>query len=45
MPNPTIRIHNLETDQVTDRPMTDKEYAEHVASCEASLAEIEALKG
>ena len=25
MTNPTIRIHNLETDKVTDRPMNDDE--------------------
>jgi len=29
MPNPIIRIHNSETDEVIDREMTDAEFAEH----------------
>jgi hypothetical protein len=44
MANPTIRIHNAETDEIIDREMTDEEFAEHEASRFASLAEIEALK-
>jgi len=28
MPNPTIRVHNAETDEVIDRPMTKEEFAE-----------------
>jgi len=28
MTNPTIRIHNIEKDEIIDREMTDKEYAE-----------------
>ena len=28
MPNPIIRIHNAETDEVIDRPMTAEEFAE-----------------
>lgn len=28
MPNPIIRIHNTETDEVIDRPMTKEEFAE-----------------
>jgi hypothetical protein len=28
MPNPIIRIHNTETDEVVDRPMTKEEFAE-----------------
>jgi hypothetical protein len=28
MSNPIIRIHNIETDEVIDREMTDAEYAE-----------------
>ena len=28
MPNPIIRIHNAETDEVIDRPMTKEEFAE-----------------
>ena len=27
---PIIRIHNMETDEVIDREMTDAEYAEHL---------------
>jgi hypothetical protein len=34
MPNPTIRIHNLETNQVEDRKMTDAEYADYVLALE-----------
>lgn len=26
MPNPMIRIHNTETDEIVDREMTDAEY-------------------
>ena len=28
MPNPIIRIHNAETDEVIDRPMNKEEFAE-----------------
>jgi hypothetical protein len=28
MSNPLIRIHNLETDEVVDREMTDEEFAQ-----------------
>jgi hypothetical protein len=31
MTNPTIRIHNTETDEVIDREMTDDEFAEYQA--------------
>ena len=31
MPNPMIRIHNTETDEVIDREMTDKEFEEYQA--------------
>jgi hypothetical protein len=34
MTNPMIRIHNLETNEVIDREMTDAEYAEHLAALE-----------
>jgi hypothetical protein len=44
MTKPTIRIHNAMTDEVIDREMTDAEYAEHLAACEASLAEIQSLQ-
>ena len=30
MPNPIIRIHNTETNEVIDREMTDAEYAEFI---------------
>jgi hypothetical protein len=29
MPKPTIRIHNVETDEILDREMTDAEYTEY----------------
>lgn len=29
MPKPTIRIHNIETDEVIDREMTDAEFAQY----------------
>lgn len=29
MSNPMIRIHDLETDTVIDREMTDEEYAQY----------------
>ena len=29
MTNPTIRIHNTETDEVIDREMTDAEFAKY----------------
>lgn len=32
MANPEIRIHDLETDEVVDRPMTNDEFAAHKAS-------------
>jgi hypothetical protein len=31
MTNPTIRIHNTETNEVIDREMTDDEFAEYQA--------------
>jgi hypothetical protein len=30
MSNPKIRIHDLATDEIIDREMTDAEYAEHL---------------
>jgi muconolactone delta-isomerase len=47
MPNPMIRIHNTETDEVIDREMTDEEYADFQAREEAfaqELADKEAAK-
>ena len=34
MTKPIIRIHNIETDEIIDREMTDDEYAEFVKSSE-----------
>jgi hypothetical protein len=31
MTNPTIRIHNTQTDEIIDREMTDAEFAEYQA--------------
>jgi hypothetical protein len=31
MPNPMIRIHDLATDTVIDREMTDEEYAQYTS--------------
>ena len=39
MPKPMIRIHNVETDEVIDREMTDKEYEVHLADQAAYQAE------
>lgn len=38
---PTIRIHNMATDEVIDREMTDAEYAEHQKQQAESLAMAE----
>jgi hypothetical protein len=38
MTNPTIRIHNLETNEIVDRPMTDEEFEQYEADLEASRA-------
>jgi len=40
MTKPTIRIHNIETDEVTDREMTAAEYADHLARIESLNIEI-----
>jgi hypothetical protein len=45
MSNPIIRIHNVETDEVIDREMTDAEFAQYEADqaeAEAKAAEAEA---
>jgi hypothetical protein len=45
MTNPTIRIHDLETNEVIDREMTDEEYKDFLAASaatEASIAEQKA---
>ena len=35
MPNPMIRIHNTETDEVIDRAMTNAEYEAYKAELKA----------
>lgn len=35
---PMIRIHNVETDEIIDREMTDDEFAQHQAGIEAEIA-------
>ena len=45
MPKPIIKIHDTETNEVIERPMTDAEYAEHkklAAELEERTALIEA---
>lgn len=37
MKKPIIRIHNIETDEVIDREMTDAEFAEYEAQQAAEL--------
>ena len=34
MPKPTIRIHNLETNEIIDREMNDSEFADYQANQE-----------
>jgi hypothetical protein len=36
MPNPMIKIHNLQTGEEIERPMTKEEYAAHLADIEAT---------
>jgi hypothetical protein len=45
MSRPTVRIHNMATDEVIDREMNDAEYAQHLENLEAKAikdAEVEA---
>ncbi len=46
MANPTIRIQNLETNEVIDREMTDEEFAKYEAdkADEKAKADLEATK-
>ena len=44
MSNPIIRIHDMATGQVTDREMTDEEYAAWQTQ-EAQANEVAALAG
>jgi len=39
MPNPTIRIHNITTDEIIDREMTNAEYADYEAAKIAEAAQ------
>jgi hypothetical protein len=42
---PSVRIHNVETNEIIDREMNDEEFAEHNALIEAKLlqdAELQA---
>jgi regulator of protease activity HflC (stomatin/prohibitin superfamily) len=42
MTNPTIRIHNLETDEIIDREMNDAEFEAYQADKEAQAVATEA---
>ena len=50
MTNPTIKIHNTETDEIIEREMTDNEYQVHLlrldklAAMEEKQAQAEAAK-
>lgn len=39
MSNPTIRIHNLEIDEIIDREMTNEEFKQHQADMKKAVAE------
>lgn len=43
MSNPLIRIHDMATNEVIDREMTDTEFAEYKATQAADKAEADAL--
>jgi hypothetical protein len=42
MTRPTVRIHNAETNEIIDRPMTDDEIEQWEADKEAQLIKLEA---
>lgn len=44
MTKPMIRIHDVTTDKVIDREMTDEEFAAHEASLAAIAAENAAIE-
>lgn len=44
MENPTVRIHNTETDEVIDREMTEAEVAQWQANKAKAKAETEAIE-
>lgn len=41
MSNPTIRIHNIETNEVIDREMTDAEFAQYKTDKAIALAKAQ----
>lgn len=41
MTNPIIRIHNVDTDEVIDREMTDAEYELYLANKEQEAKDLE----
>ena len=41
---PTVRIHDIETDEIVDRPMTDEELVQYQADVAAVKAEEITLK-
>lgn len=43
MTKPTIRIHDVSTNEIIDREMTDEEFAAHEASIAAITAENAAI--
>lgn len=43
MTKPLVRIHDIETDQIIEREMSDQEFTEHEAKL-AAIAEEDALK-
>jgi hypothetical protein len=43
MPNPMIRIHNAETDEVIDREMTAEEFAQYKAEAEKEKAKSDSI--
>jgi hypothetical protein len=44
MSKPTIRIHNIETDEVIDREMNDAEFAQYEADqATQAIAKVEAV--
>ena len=44
MTKPIIRIHDLATDEVIDREMTDAEYAKYEAEVAADAAQLQAIE-
>lgn len=43
MPKPTIKIHNIETEEIIEREMTDAELASYEKSLATSAAQDKAL--